>query len=56
MGVKKEPYRCGVWRISDDTLTITQRENEAAIRRLRNCREQDHWPTGYEEVRILDVA
>lgn len=53
---KKEPFRCGVWRISDDTLDLAQRENEAAIRRLRTCREQDHWPTGYEEVRILDVA
>ena len=53
---KKEPFRCGVWRVSDDTLAIAQRENEAAIRRLVVCREQDHWPTGYEEVRILDIA
>lgn len=53
---KREPYRCGVWRISDDTLTIAQGENEAAIRRLLACREQDHWPTGFEQVRILDVA
>jgi len=53
---KKEPFRCGVWRVSDDTLTIAQRENEAAIRRLLACRDQDHWPTGYEEVRVLDVV
>jgi len=53
---KKEPFRCGVWSVSDDTLAIAQRENEAAIRRLVNCRKQDHWPTGYEEVRILDIA
>jgi len=53
---KKEPFRCGVWRVSDDTLAIAQRENEAAIRRLKVCRERDHWPTGYEEVRVLDVA
>lgn len=53
---KKEPFRCGVWRVSDDTLAIAQRENEAAIRRLKRCREDDSWPTGYEEVRILDVA
>lgn len=53
---KKEPFRCGVWRISDDTLDIAERENEAAIRRLAQCHAQDHWPTGYEEVRILDVA
>ena len=53
---KKEPFRCGVWRLSDDTLAIARRENEAAIRRLLACRDQDQWPTGYEEVRILDVA
>jgi hypothetical protein len=53
---KKEPFRCGVWRVSDDTLAIAQRENEAAIRRLLACRERDEWPTGYEEIRVLDVV
>ena len=53
---KKEPFRCGVWRVSDDTLNIARRENEAAVRRLLACRQCDQWPTGYEEVRILDVA
>jgi len=53
---KKEPFRCGVWCVSDDTLTIAQRENEAAIRRLAVCRREDRWPTGYEEIRVLDVA
>ena len=41
---------------SDDTLTIAQRENEAAIRWLLACRQCDQWPTGYEEVRVLDVV
>ncbi len=53
---KREPFRCGVWRISDETLAVAQRENEAAIRQLRLCQQRDHWPTGYEEVRILEVA
>ena len=53
---KKEPFRCGVWQVSDDTLAIAQRENEAAIRRLLACRRDDHWPTGYEEIRVLDIA
>ena len=53
---KKEPFRCGVWRVSDDALAIARQENEAAIRRLVECRRDDRWPTGYEEVRILDVA
>jgi len=53
---KIEPFRCGVWRVSDDTLAIARQGNEAAIRRLQTCREQDHWPTGYEEIRLLDAA
>ena len=53
---KKEPFRCGVWRVSEDTLAIAQRENEAAIGRLVAYRERDYWPTGYEEIRMLDVA
>ncbi len=53
---KREPFRCGVWRVGDDGLAIARKENEAAIRRLVACREVDRWPTGYEEVRVLDVA
>jgi hypothetical protein len=53
---KREPFRCGVWRVSDDALAVARQENEAAIRRLKACREVDRWPTGYEAVRILDVA
>lgn len=53
---KKEPFRCGVWRLSDETLAIAQRENEAAIGRLKQCRQTGRWPTGYEDTRILSVA
>ncbi|HHH76585.1 MAG TPA: hypothetical protein ENL03_06140 [Phycisphaerae bacterium] len=51
---KVEPYRCGVWRVSDNTLAIARSENEAAIRRLRHAWETGIYPTGYEEVRMLD--
>jgi len=53
---KKEPFRCGVWRVSDDTLAVAQAEIEAAIRRWLVCRERDDWPTGYEVMRLLEVA
>jgi hypothetical protein len=53
---KVEPFRCGVWHVSDDTLAIARQENEAAIRRLRRAWEIDAFPTGYEEVRLLDVT
>lgn len=52
---KKQPHRCGVWRVSDDCLAVARHENEAAIERLKLCEKQDVWPTGYEEVRLLDV-
>jgi hypothetical protein len=52
---KRQPFRCGVWRVSDDSLAVARSENEASIRRLISCREDGHWPTGYEEVRVLDI-
>jgi len=52
---KKQPHRCGVWKLSDDTLAQAQKENEAAIERLKRCIATDTWPTGYEEVRVFDA-
>jgi len=53
---KVEPYRCGVWRLSDNTLAIARQENEAAVRRLRHAWEHDEFPTGYEGIRMLDIS
>ncbi|MDD5698885.1 MAG: PD-(D/E)XK nuclease-like domain-containing protein [Victivallaceae bacterium] len=50
---KQEPFRCGVWRISDDALASAESENAAAIERLKHCRAEKLWPTGYEETRLL---
>lgn len=52
---KKEPFRAGVWRVDGDALAQAQRENEAAIYRLKLCMESDTWPTGYAEVRTFDL-
>ncbi len=51
---KREPFRTGVWRIADEVLQYATRENEAAIRRLRECEASGHWPTGYEDQRFFD--
>ena len=51
---KKPPFRCGVWRMGTDVLGVAQKENEAAIARLRKCRETDTWPTGFEAIREFD--
>jgi hypothetical protein len=51
---KKEPFRCGVWTVSEQVLDFCAGENEAAIERLRTCEAGDVWPTGYEEGRVFD--
>lgn len=51
---KKEPFRCGVWRLGEDVLAVAQKENEEAVKRLRQCRESAYWPTGYEDPRTFD--
>lgn len=51
---KREPFRCGVWRMGEEVLGIAQKDNEEAIARLRTFRERDHWPTGYEDIRVFD--
>jgi hypothetical protein len=43
---KKPPFRCGVWKVTDDTLAAAQRENEAAIERLNRCLAADDEPNG----------
>jgi hypothetical protein len=53
---KKHPHRCGVWRVSDDCLAIARHENELHIELLQSCRTRDIWPTGYEDIRLLDVT
>ncbi len=52
---KREPFRCGVWAFGEATLEQARIENEHAIRHLLACRALDDWPTGYEEVRVLEV-
>jgi hypothetical protein len=51
---KKEPFRCGVWTVSDQVLDYCAGENEAAIERLRACEAAGAWPAGYEESRVFD--
>ena len=51
---KNEPYRCGVWRLSDQLLTFAREVNEAAIERLKSAQASGHWPTGFEKMRIME--
>ncbi|MFI4912684.1 MAG: PD-(D/E)XK nuclease-like domain-containing protein [Sedimentisphaeraceae bacterium JB056] len=51
---KKEPFRCGVWKISAMALNEAQRENEQHIEELKKCIESDFWPTRFEDIRLLE--
>jgi hypothetical protein len=50
---KREPFRVGVFRLSDDLLGAAEIGNRASIKRLIECRRTNLWPTNYEELRII---
>lgn len=50
---KKEPFRCGVWRIDEQSLDFARATNESGIARLKTAKADDKWPTGYEELRFM---
>ncbi len=52
---KREPYRCGVWKLTSGILDACSAENVRAIAELRECRRTNTWPTRTEGLRILDV-
>lgn len=51
---KREPYRCGVWRVASEVLDFAQSDNEEAIERLKVARIDNLWHTGYESLRFYD--
>ena len=53
---KKEPFRCGVWEVTAETLLTARAENEAAIERLKAAKSSDTWVTGYEDLRMLSIV
>lgn len=52
---KREPYRCGVWKLTDGLLDQSADTNQMAMSLLKECRCRNEWPTGYEELRIFDT-
>lgn len=50
---KREPFRVGVWHIGEAALDAAEVFNAAAIRRLQHCRDTNHWPTLFEDVREI---
>ena len=50
---KQEPFRCGVWTVSEETLRVARNKIIHAIERFKECKSHDYWPTGYEDVKQL---
>ena len=49
-----EPFATGVWQLTGDVLDTAERINEAALERYKKCLYTSVWPTGYEEIRLID--
>lgn len=52
---KNEPFAAGVWKLSTEVLDLAELSNKAALERFRACCTTGVWPTGYEDIRIIDT-
>lgn len=52
---KSFPHNCGVWHIDGHDLDFLAEGNRALLVELATCREDEYWPTNYENVRELKV-
>ncbi|MCX7935559.1 MAG: PD-(D/E)XK nuclease-like domain-containing protein [Planctomycetota bacterium] len=52
---KQPPHRVGVWTFTADVMAKATIQNEAALRDFRECKEQNHWPTRYETIRVVSI-
>ena len=52
---KSFPHNCGVWHIDGHDLDFLAEGNGALLAELATCREDEYWPTNYENVRELKV-
>ena len=51
---KREPFRCGVWEITQKVLDAAEHENAQAMDELAQCRESGIWPTRFESLKRID--
>lgn len=52
---KTQFHIAGVWSIPDAELEIAERINAAALDRLKDCRINDQWKTGFERIQIFSI-
>lgn len=52
---KEPPYSIGLYRLSDEAIKLSKRENEALLRKYQECVRTDFWPgytDGIEDISI----
>jgi hypothetical protein len=55
IGVEKcEPFAAGVWVITPEVLDLAELANNAALKKVAECKKSNVWETGYERTRIID--
>jgi hypothetical protein len=52
---KREPFRCGVFEVSDSTLGLCAEKIFISIAALENCQKAGEYPTLYESLRTLNL-
>jgi hypothetical protein len=52
---KNEPFSSGVWKLTSEVLDLAELSNKSALERFRACCTTGAWPTGYEDLRIIDT-
>lgn len=52
---KAAPYRVGVWEVDERVLFIKEQENKKYLQQLKICREEDHWPTNFEDMKFIET-
>jgi len=51
---KNEPFSSGVWKLTSEVLDLAELSNKSALERFRACCTTGAWPTGYEDLRLID--
>ena len=55
IGVEKvEPFAAGVWIVTPEVLDLAENSNKAALQKLKECINNNVFPTGYEEPGVID--
>jgi hypothetical protein len=52
---KREPFRCGVFEVSDYTLGHFTNKIQSAIESLKQCQSAGEYPTLFENIRTLNI-